>query len=218
MPNLSRRHLVTSAAALPALAVAAAIPVVATVSSVPMPPAAIAAISIAPDPIFAAIAENRRLYAAWGRANKLLDAAEGEIKERCPCTLVAWRHYSHIGHSEIEDARDEFLALPDANPEIVEREYREVKAAERTARRAERQWYKRNGLADLKANHERTMEAENKARWALTRIKPTTAAGAGALVAHVLDDMKIGEHPWQLSALANAAAALKSMGNVREAV
>jgi hypothetical protein len=185
---------------------------------VSIPPATIATISIAPDPIFAAIAENRRLYAAWGRANELLDAAQGEIKERRPCTLVAWRHYSHIGYSEIEGARDEFLSLPDANPEIVEREYREVKAAERSARRAERQWYKRNGLADLKANHERAMEAENKARWALTRIKPTTAVGAGALVAHVIDDMKIGEHPWQQRALASAAKALKSMGAAREAV
>ena len=166
---------------MPALAVAAAVPAVANVAVIgSAPPVALAA-TVEPDPILAAIAEHRQLYAIWGRASGQRDKAEGKIKEQCPRTLVAWRKYSHVGHSEIERARDEFLALPGANPETIEREHREVRAAVRARRRAERQWYKRNGLADLKAKADGAIKAERKAMWALTRIKPTTTAGAGAL-------------------------------------
>jgi hypothetical protein len=57
-------------------------------------------------------------------------------------------------------------------------------------------------------------KAEGDALWALTKIMPTTAAGAGALVAYVRDDLKDGPNNWQLSALANAANALGGMGDM----
>jgi hypothetical protein len=77
--------------------------------------------------------------------------------------LVHWRRYSHVGYSEIERARDEFLALPGADPQEVEREYRAVKAEERAKRRAEMKWYERNGLAGLKAKMQRASIAQDQA-------------------------------------------------------
>jgi hypothetical protein len=91
--------------------------------------------------------------------------------------------------------------------------YQKAKADERAADRAEREWYKRNGLAGLQAETDRASKAEQKALLALTRIRPTTTAGAGALVAYVRKQMETGQEHWQIAALANAARALHGMPN-----
>jgi hypothetical protein len=65
MPNLSRRHLVTSAAALPALAV----------------PAVAATLAYEPDPIFAAITEYVAADEAHGEACGLYGEAEEAFRE-----------------------------------------------------------------------------------------------------------------------------------------
>jgi hypothetical protein len=65
----------------------------------------------------------------------------------------------------------------------------------------------------LKAEHNRLCEAADEARLALTKIRPTTAAGAGALVAYVRDDLEDGDMEWHLPTLANAANALRGMGD-----
>jgi hypothetical protein len=70
MSSLSRRHLVTTAAALPALAM----------------PAAAATLAHEPDPIFAAIEKHRRARAetnaAWSRLSSLQEDARS-TEERC---------------------------------------------------------------------------------------------------------------------------------------
>jgi hypothetical protein len=165
-----------------------------------------------PDPIFAAIEEHRRLWDEEYNVSTMLDEAERE-KGRAPIPLIAWRTYSHIGGSEIERARKEFLRHRVAKPRKIEQEYREAKARERAVWRAHRQWYKKNGLAALKTQCDQVRKAEQKALMALTTIRPTTTAGAGALVMYVRDDMKDGDHPWQERALANAARALLGMND-----
>jgi hypothetical protein len=70
MPNLSRRHLVTTAAALPALAV----------------PAAAATFALEPDPILAAIENLRRAWAetdaAWDRLGAMQEDGQS-TQEQC---------------------------------------------------------------------------------------------------------------------------------------
>jgi hypothetical protein len=56
-------------------------------------------------------------------------------------------------------------------------------------------------------------EVEEDALHALMDVRPTTAAGAGALISYVRRDMKEGQEPWHIAALANAARALLAMPN-----
>jgi hypothetical protein len=202
----------TAAVSVAALPAVAALPVASTAFATTSP--------IEPDPIFAAIAEFRRLFREWLRLSTVLDEAEHE-KGHPPPRLIAWRNYTAIGGNEIEITRNNFLADRIAKPATIEREYLDAKARERAANAACRQWYKKNGLAELKAESDRAQKAESRADWALTKIRPTTIAGVASLVAHVRDDMKAGDRPWQLRALANAVEALHNMGErqiAREAV
>jgi hypothetical protein len=65
---------------------------------------------------------------------------------------------------------------------------------------------------DLEAERCRICDAGEQAGWALTKIRPTTAGGAGALITYVRGDLNHGE--WQSSACSNALEALAGMGNV----
>jgi hypothetical protein len=169
-----------------------------------------------PDPIFAAIQKHRNLLKEWVRLYEGLEAAENKAKKKHghrPCSLIAWRTYSHIGGHEIEDRREEFLRLPGIDPKKIEKEYRDAKARERAAERAQRDWDKRAGIASLRQQYERALSAEIAAGINMAKIKPRTPAGAGALVAYIRADMENdGNGPeWHLSALSTAAAALAIM-------
>jgi hypothetical protein len=143
---------------------------------------ALALTSAGPDPIYAAIEAHPRLMAKMFEAWRRLDEAEGDTEERRPCPLVAWRNYSHIGGSEIERAREEFLELPGVDPKKIEQEYRSAKAREKAKQQNLRDWYKRNGMADLKAEADRAGEAESAALLAVFTTRPTTVAGMAALL------------------------------------
>jgi hypothetical protein len=70
----------------------------------------------------------------------------------------------------------------------------------------------KRSLAVAKAECDRLDEAELRALSALGSIKPTTPAGAGALVAYVCKNMKeISGAEWHENALANVARALAAM-------
>jgi hypothetical protein len=93
------------------------------------------------DPIFGAIEEYRKLFKACGKLYDALDQAETKAQKKYgdrPWSLVAWRNYSAIGGSEIEDRRKEFLRLPAIDPKKIEKEYLEAKARERAGERAGR--------------------------------------------------------------------------------
>lgn len=80
-----------------------------------------------------------------------------------------------------------------ASPELIEQEYLAAKKQERANRRALREWYKRNGLEDLRLKAKKAREVEEDALYALMDVRPTTAAGAGALITYVRRDMKEGQ-------------------------
>lgn len=210
--NLSRRAMMTAAASVAAVPVVAVLPTASTAFT--------AALPIEPDPILAAIAEHRRLFRQWLSLFTALDEAAHE-KGHPPCPLISWRKYDAIGGKEVEKARDEFLADRIAKPATIEREYREAKAREQAAKQARRRWYKQNGLADLKTKSDRASKVERTALSTLTKLRPTTTAGAGALVAYVCTDLEYDGEVWQKQALTNAAKALRNMGGeqiAREAV
>ena len=141
--------------------------------------------------------------------------------------MIAWRSYSAISASEIDERRDEFLRQPGADRKQVEREYRDAKDRARAAARAGLEWDKRTGVAPLRQRYERTRRAETAAGRRMAETKPTTPAGAAALVNYVGHDLEItpagaaalvdyvghdieiGESPeWHKIALATTAAAL----------
>ena len=194
---------------MPALALPAAVAVALPAIVETAEPSVVIPAAAEPDPIFAALAEHRRLYREWSSLCDELDDAERKVKERRPILLITWQNYS-IGSSEIERVRDEFLAHPRANRKKIEREYQKAKADLRARHQAERQRYKRHGLAPLQAETNRASKAERQAATALTRIRPTTLAGVCALVSYVRKDLKTGEDYWHSSALANAAKTVQS--------
>jgi hypothetical protein len=142
----------------------------------------------------------------------LIDAEDAIRPAGQPSPLVTWRNY-YIGGSELERVRREFLRDRVASPEIIEQEYLAAKKQERANRRGLREWYKRNGLEDLRLKAEKASKVEEDALHALLDVWPTAAAGAGALIAYVRRDMVKGEDPWHSKAFANAARALLAMPN-----
>jgi hypothetical protein len=54
---------------------------------------------------------------------------------------------------------------------------------------------------------ERVSDVAHEAAWALTKIKPTTAAGAATLFDYVLADVELQHGDWHLPALSSAATA-----------
>jgi hypothetical protein len=202
MQSITRRHaLRTLALVAPAVAVGA-LPVLAG-------PAV-----TGPDPIFAAIAEHRRLFKRSYRLYDALRLAEEKAEEthgRRPWSLIAWDHYSAIGGSEIEARRDALLRRPGADPKKIEAKYLDAKAREQAAKRAGTAWDKAAGLTAQQREYEQSRRAEHGATLRMARTKPTTPAGAAALLAYVKHDMEAGEIGWHAVALGTSIMALKAM-------
>jgi hypothetical protein len=173
----------------------------------------------APDPIYAAIEQYRKLVAESDRLYDELQKAENVAEKkhgRRPSSLIAWRSYSAISASEIDDRREEFLRQPGADRKQVEREYRYAKDRARAAARAGLEWDKRTGITPLRQLYERTRRAETAVGRRMAKTKPTTPAGAAALIDYVRRDIEIGEGPESHKiALATTAAALSSMSSRR---
>jgi hypothetical protein len=169
----------------------------------------------AADPIFAAIEKHRKLLKAWNALYDALDRAETKAEKKHgqrPGSLVAWRNYSAIGGSAIEDRREEFLNLPGIDPKKIEKEYRAAKARERAGRRAERAWDKRAGIAAQRLELDRAMSAERRAAIRMAQIRPHTPVGAAALLTYTKADMEGGKIDWHEIALNTAINTLASWG------
>jgi hypothetical protein len=168
------------------------------------------------DPVFAAIAEHEARAREWGRLSHKLDEAglqAGETHGHRPWELIAWRDYSAIGGSEIEARREEFLRQPGADRKQVEKEYRDAKKREIAAERAGAEWDHRVGIAPLREQYERANVAERRAAMRMARTRPTTPAGAGAVITYARRDIEVGLGPrWPMVALKTAASALARMG------
>jgi hypothetical protein len=167
------------------------------------------------DPIFAAIDNHRKLLNAWVALYAALDRAEFKAQKkhgRRPLALVAWRNYSAIGGSEIDDRREDFLRQPGADPKKIEKEYLAAKARERAGKRAMSAWDKSAGLAAQRRELERAITAEQQAAVRMAKTKPRTAVGAAAMLRYVKTDMEGGDIPWHMIALGTIINTLAAWG------
>jgi hypothetical protein len=168
----------------------------------------------ATDPIFAAIAERQKLEKIWSVLYHKLDVAEGRADKkhgRRPWGLIKWRKYGAIGGSEIDKAREAFLE-EGFKPKMINTEYRDAKARERAAQRAQKAWDRRVGIAAQRRECDRAMEAESRASVRMAKTRPTTPAGAAAMLEYVKAGMKDGEIDWHDIALATLVTTLRAWG------
>ena len=167
------------------------------------------------DPIFALLEKHAKLKALWVAKADALDDGERAAEKlfgRHPYALIAWRNYSHIGGTEIEDRREEFLSIPGVNPAEVEAEYRDAKARYRSAIAREDAWYQLAGLSELRKELRAGIDATRKCEGLLKRAKPTTTAGVAALLQYLIDeDLCVDEGWWHVPAIKNAIAALTEL-------
>jgi hypothetical protein len=149
---------------------------------------------VSKDPVFAAIAEHQRAAAAFTRAYVRCDNAEAPARRKHgprPSPFIEWRDHSALGEGTIEKVRDDLLQLPGISRRAIWREYRDAKMRLRRQFRAARAWEKRAGLAELRREYDLADAAENRAARNLAKTKPTTLAGAAALLecANINEDM-----------------------------
>jgi hypothetical protein len=167
------------------------------------------------DPVFALIDAHKARTKEWRRLYSKLDKAELQARETHgprPWELIAWRNYAAIGGQEIDDRRKEFLNQPGADRKQVEKEFRDAKAREGAAEQAGVEWDHRAGIAPLREQYEHANAAERRAAMRMARTKPTTPAGAAALVAYTRRDLMCAPDPaWPMVALKTVASALTRM-------
>jgi hypothetical protein len=112
-----------------------------------------------------------------------------------------------IAEYGIDKCREELLSQPGADKKQVEKDYRDAKARLAAAERAGVEWDHRAGIAPLREQYERANAAERRAAMRMARTKPTTLAGAAALIAYTRRDIMEGEVDWQMVALRAFAVA-----------
>jgi hypothetical protein len=167
-----------------------------------------------PDPIFAMIETHKKLVAEWTRLSDQLDNAIADAAAEYgarPTELIHWRNYT-IGDSEIDQRREDLLETGIIAPAIVEAEYLEAKARYQAQVAAVQAWYEKTGLAVLQREADTLLAQHEQYAQLLARTKPTTPAGAGALIQYVLNDyLCADEGYWHTTALKTAADALTEM-------
>jgi hypothetical protein len=166
------------------------------------------------DPIFAAIEAHKRAVKQWTAIDTELDKksiAAGKKHGRRPTELIVWRDF-YIGGTEIPARRDLFLSERTANRQLILAEYRDAMERYRKQCRAAAMWDRRAGVNGLRAQVRRGLAADEAAGRRLARLKPTTLAGAAALIEYVL--IEADHHPlsdWGEQALKTTARALRVM-------
>src|SRR6266404_2319248 len=154
------------------------------------------------DPIFAMIVMHKKLTADWqGLYDQLQEAEFNAAKEygHRPIELIHRRDYT-IGASEIDTRRQTLLEAGEIDPATVEQEYLDAKARYQAKIEAGLAWDERTGLATLRKDVDRGIAAWRRYAKRLARTKPTTLAGAAALIQYVLDDnLCDDEDYWRLT-------------------
>jgi hypothetical protein len=155
---------------------------------------------------------DRRWDVLGDEINEIEEAARKEHGCR-PIALIAWRNYSAIGCSEIERARDEFLAAG-IDAKTVQKEYRAAKKRELAIERAGDDWDRKVGLTDLRKEYE---DVRNQARvdWeALGKIQITNVGDAAAIIGVLRERMQKFDElsdDWEIAAFMNASRFLVSL-------
>lgn len=172
----------------------------------------------ATDPIYAAIAERRKREKIWGDLSSRLEVAVNKANKKHghrPWSLIRWRKYGAIGGDEIDRARREFLD-EGSNPKMINEEYRDAKARERAGERAEKAWDRRVGIAAQRRECDRAIAADNVVTKQMAKTRPTTPAGAAAMLAYLKKDAESGEMSWHETAFDTLIATLNVWGKAAQ--
>jgi hypothetical protein len=201
MPALSRRSLVATAAALPALAG----PAVAATAQ--------------PDPIFAAIEAHRVSYETWSKALSIADQYPMNKRPEREKVRMLVGHYNYKEAIETRDAQGNlaivFKQTGEKRPIYVS-EYDDLQSCAPRLSESEKQaWvdartlelhkeyervnreFAQTEYGKLQAAAEKIGEEEYRLLWELIRTRPTTAAGAAALFAYLREDKYLTERFFQ---------------------
>jgi hypothetical protein len=168
----------------------------------------------AEDPVFELIETHRKLNREWLDLSSELSEAEIAAKKKHgdrPSEFVPWRIYN-VSAANLEVTRAEVLKQSGVDPTAIQTEYWNLKARLLGAKPGAEEWDKNAGLARLRRDLDRALFAERRASWKLAGTKPTTAAGAGALLDYVKTMMfEIGDLNWHKHALDTIIGALAAM-------
>jgi hypothetical protein len=146
-------------------------------------------LSRAADPIFAAIERYEQASREFDEAHRLYENVREAADDHEPYNLIAWRNYSHIGGSEIERARDEFLSAPGVDRKKIMREYHDAKRRHAKTYRDQEAWAQRHGAWDLLARMRKSKPELFEARSTLAQCVPTTMLGLSAMLAAAVDKL-----------------------------
>lgn len=178
----------------------------------------------ATDPIFALIAAHKAAVKEANRTYSLLDETEFDARKKFgtrPDEYFAWRGRTVSRDSEIDEVCENLRSSGGLGADrIAEIEKEALDAKERLidAQRAHKAWYVRTGIEPLRNLNEQAALNEDAAALKLSRVAPTTVAGAAALVAYVALDVKEPfDTRWTDRALKTIAAALSKMSQETEA-
>ena len=131
------------------------------------------------DPIFAAIEQAQKLEKLWGDLNSKLDVAQSKAEKK---------------HGRRP------LAL------IAWRKYGAIGGL--AGERAEKAWDRRAGMAVHRREYDLALNAERDATIRMSKTRPTTPAGAAAMLEYVKTEAEIGEMEWHEVAFATLIATL----------
>jgi hypothetical protein len=135
----------------------------------------------------------------------------GQRKTRPPTARITWRNY-HIGGSEIERVRKEFLRFERDDPAVIESEYRDAKRRYRSAVKAAKDWEKRAGVEALCASMEQARIEFFAAGRALGTVALNSVADASAILELIRPEVKYGDiQDWEIAALNNASKYLATV-------
>ena len=168
-------------------------------------------IAVAIERSMAATSASRAAYQAW-------DDAESAARERFgypPSSLIHWRDY-HVGGSELERVRDQYLALG-FDKELIEEEYVNAQGRLQANLDGITVWERQVGIADLAKQRWDTLDEHWAAAEALAKIKPSSVADALALHGFVWANLieLEGENSmvdWEFNVLKNVHAYFQSLG------
>jgi hypothetical protein len=166
------------------------------------------------DPIFAAIAVHKASVKKWLAIATLVDRKEAATRKKIgprPHKSVLWRTYG-VDLDDIKEKRDLFLEQRLASPRVIKAEYLDMLERCREQARKDDVWLRRAGVARLHDQLDRGIAEEVAIANRLSRVKPTTLAGAAALIEYVSSDFKHScPVDWEMRALATVTTMLKAM-------
>jgi hypothetical protein len=167
--------------------------------------------------VFALVELHQHLAREASRLGHVLEAAELAVPKRRPEYYSEWRGYDVFdGILEFRRKRylnPEYLEEAGATADEVEQEYREIEAEIEATKQAGADWDERHGIVPLRQQYEAARDARDQAENQLMRAKPTTPAGAAALIAYAYEDIEEDDPGgWALTAISSVGAALAKMG------